>query len=410
MIKIIFLIIILINVINGYGEIPKSWDSREVLVMMNSLRMNPSQYKENFMKPYGFTNLENVITSKYYEPVTPLQFNERLYDMAQSHSIDMSASDDCFTFENCNGTSFYDRIDDWKCDENTQEHIYKTSTSNNGLKAINRLVCRSSSKCLNDDAPDVGDFRDRIMGKDINYSGTGIVYNQTLSTWFYTMDFTLTSCTPQNDLASGDKSIISASHTFKYGDLNSTSSSSSPFYQQPQQQQLPITFIANYFNSSNSLDGLYLYVISKNSNLKVMLNKLYSSDNGKSSNGVYSITLNENSYRSCDYYYFQAITISGKIQRYPTKGFLKIVDYKQSCDGAWSETSTTFSPSLPSLPQSHFYNFFPNFINNLESNKEVEINNDKSINHNYYITSNTTFLNISTFLIIILISFILLLI
>ncbi|KAN0035942.1 hypothetical protein ACTA71_005236 [Dictyostelium dimigraforme] len=400
-IKIILLIIILINKINGYGEIPKSWDSREVLVMMNSLRMNPNQYKENFMKPYGFTNLENVITSKYYEPVTPLQFNERLYDMALSHSMDMSASDDCFTFENCNGTSFYDRIEDWKCDENTQEHIYKTSTSNNGFKAINRLVCRNSINCLKDDDPDVGDFRDRIMGKDINYSGTGIVYNQTLSTWFYTMDFTLTSCTPQNDQQSGDKSIISASHTFKYGDPNSTSS-----------QQLPITFIANYFNSSQSIDSLNLYVIGRNSNLKVMLNKLYSSggsdnNNGKSSNGVYSITLNENSYRTCDYYYFQAITKSGLIQRYPTKGFLKIVDYKQSCNGAWSETSSTFS--LPSLPQNHFYDFFPNFINNHESNKSpIEVNNDKSINYNYYFTSNTTILNFPKFLIILLINFILL--
>ncbi|KAN0027110.1 hypothetical protein ACTFIU_009793 [Dictyostelium citrinum] len=376
--------------------------------MMNSLRMNPSQYKENFMKPYGFTNLENVITSKYYEPTTPLQFNERLFDMALSHSIDMSASDDCFTFENCNGTSFYDRIEDWKCDENTQEHIYKTSTSNNGFKAINRLICRNSINCLNDDAPDVGDFRDRIMGKDINYSGTGIVYNQTLSTWFYTMDFTLTSCTPQNDQQSGDKSIISASHTFKYGDPNSTSSTS-PFYSQLPQQQLPITFIANYFNSSNSLYSLNLYVISKNRNFTIMLNKLYSSDNGKSSNGVYSITLNENSYRTCDYYYFKAITKNGLIQRYPTKGFLKIVDYKQTCNDAWSETSTTFLPTVPSLPQNHFYNFFPNFINNHETNnKEVEINNDKSINYKYYITSNTTLLNISKYLILFLINFILL--
>ncbi|KAK5578109.1 hypothetical protein RB653_003062 [Dictyostelium firmibasis] len=386
MMKILFLII-LINKINGYGEIPQSWDSREVLVMMNSLRMNPNQYKENFMKPYGFKNLENVITTKYYEPVSPLQFNEKLFDMALSHSIDMSQSEDCFTFENCNGTSFYDRIDDWKCDENTQEHIYKSSTSNNGFKAINRLICRNSVDCLKDDDPNVGDFRDRIMGKDINYSGTGIVFNESLSTWFYTMDFTLTSCTPENDQQSGDKSIISATHTFKYGDPKSITF----------QQQLPITFLANYYNSTQSIDSFYLFIIGKNINLKVTLNKLYSSDNDKTTNGVYSITLSENSYSTCDYYYFQVTTQTGQIQRYPTKGFLKIIDYKQSCNGvAWSESSSNFSP-LPSLPQNHFYNFFPNFINS-ESKKVQEIDNDKSI------TSNTTILIFSNYLTMFLIS------
>ncbi|EGC31838.1 hypothetical protein DICPUDRAFT_156262 [Dictyostelium purpureum] len=263
--------------------------------------MEPKYYKQYFMKPFNFTNLDNVLTNKYYEKVDPLEYNIVLNQMGRAHSQDMSKGD-CFTFDSCNYTSFYSRIEHWKCDENTQEHIYKTSSSNNAFKAVNRLVCRSSQNCLNDDDPDVGDFRDRIMGKQIFYSGTGIVYNTTLKTWFYTMDFTQGSCSPQSK---DDKSIISASHTFKY------------------ENDKEVLFLANFFNSNETIQSFRIYL----NQMNYKMNILYSSDSSKTSNGVYSY--NTRIFSPCDYYYFKVITNSGKQIRYPTTGYLRIVDNQE---------------------------------------------------------------------------------
>jgi len=265
--------------INGYPL----WQERAILVLTNTCRMSPVEYRDAFVGQY------NILLPENYPPVPPLYWNLNLNIASRFHCIQMA--DTCgMTHNSCNGENFSTRLQKFYLNKsyNIGENIATGNSSpiatmkqwimdaTSGVPAGDLTNC-SGGRC--------DGHRWNIMNKNYKEIGTGYDSGAIQYKYFWCQDF------------GGGKPefvnpIVSGVHLFV--------------------ETGKITFLANYFDTLGKPQDKSLFVDDQEIDMSLLM--------GNDSAGTYSVVLTRA--QACRYYYFSFTDIKGKKWRYPEEGYL----------------------------------------------------------------------------------------
>jgi hypothetical protein len=253
---------------------------RQVIVYANAVRMAPQQYRDQYM--VGFAPNPGSIL-RTYGSVEPLYYEPRLNRSARFHAEDM-ARNGCFQHDNCDGTSWSDRI--WSYYPQARaigENIATGYTSAKSL--VDGLLCDASGgQCAQDKTSQAG-HRTNIMSTGFASLGAGYA-SDVKSAWryYWVQDFASNEPPSRPPLVAGCHDFLVAGKT---------------------------SFLLNYRDTGNQPPASVQVVID---GIPYNLGL----DLGTPSAGTYRLDTSRAA--SCRQYYFQAVTASGQSWRYPGPG------------------------------------------------------------------------------------------
>ncbi len=278
----------------GYGDWPDDYPGypsmreRRVLVLTNTCRMAPVEYRDTYIGNY------TILLPQNYPPVDPLywyidlnrasRFHSK--DMADNHGLDHSSSD---------GTAWDDRIRSFY----TKSGWFAENIATGGRDAFS-----SMKQWIMDGDPPAPDgsgdgHRKSIMGSSYNELGVGYAYGDQKWNYFWTQDFSTGKPDYSTPITSGAHFVESDSTFFM------------ATYADPQGQTPKAASIV--------IDGA-VYALSLHM--------------GEQENGAFF--LGTPSADDCRYYYFQFSDSENNLWRHPEGGMLVTLG-EGTCDKEYQD-------------------------------------------------------------------------